>query len=171
MVGSVIAMVTGLNWMVLAGAGLVVLLLVVFLMRRGRGAEDDLSPVMAAEDLGGDGDDLFGQPDTGRGADESMGMEATEPIPTERSASSAPPPPPAGAADATNLEGRVAQLEGALAQLTQSRENMERQLAAQTEELRVQRAAIARTQRVVRSIGDGGEGRTRRDRAGSPRAV
>ncbi len=118
---------------------------------------------MAAEDLGGDDDDLFGQPDAMGSADsgmsdgDSMGMEATEPIPTDRSAANAAPAAAPSAGDGGSLETRVAQLEGALAQLAQSRENIERQVAAQTEELRVQRAAIARTQRVVRSIGDGGE--------------
>jgi hypothetical protein len=50
------------------------------------------------------------------------------------------------------VERRVAELERRLEQLTEARERLERQVAAQTEELRVQRAAIARTQRVVRTI-------------------
>lgn len=50
------------------------------------------------------------------------------------------------------MERRLADLERRLEQLTEARERLERQVAAQTEELRVQRAAIARTQRVVRSI-------------------
>jgi hypothetical protein len=51
-----------------------------------------------------------------------------------------------------DVERRVAELERRLEQLTEARERLERQVAAQTEELRVQRAAIARTQRVVRTI-------------------
>ncbi|RIK99931.1 MAG: hypothetical protein DCC71_19755 [Proteobacteria bacterium] len=50
------------------------------------------------------------------------------------------------------MERRLAEFERRLEQLTEARERLERQVAAQTEELRVQRAAIARTQRVVRSI-------------------
>jgi hypothetical protein len=50
------------------------------------------------------------------------------------------------------MERRLADLERRLEQLAEARERLERQVAAQTEELRVQRAAIARTQRVVRSI-------------------
>lgn len=50
------------------------------------------------------------------------------------------------------MERRFADFERRLEQLTEARERLERQVAAQTEELRVQRAAIARTQRVVRSI-------------------
>ena len=50
------------------------------------------------------------------------------------------------------MERRIDELERRLEQLTEARERLERQVAAQTEELRVQRAAIARTQRVVRSI-------------------
>ena len=49
-------------------------------------------------------------------------------------------------------ERRIAELERRIEQLAEARERLERQVAAQTEELRVQRAAIARTQRVVRSI-------------------
>lgn len=50
------------------------------------------------------------------------------------------------------LEQRIAQLEQRLEGAADSRERIERALVAQNEELRVQRAAIARTQRVLRSI-------------------
>jgi hypothetical protein len=56
---------------------------------------------------------------------------------------------------AAALGDRVQELERRLEQLTEARERLERQVAAQTEELRVQRAAIARTQRVVRSMTKG----------------
>ncbi len=52
----------------------------------------------------------------------------------------------------SEVERRVSELERRLELLTEARERLERQVAAQTEELRVQRAAIARTQRVVRTI-------------------
>jgi hypothetical protein len=50
------------------------------------------------------------------------------------------------------IERRVAGIESRMDELTEGRERVERQVAAQTEELRVQRAAIARTQRAVRNM-------------------
>jgi len=49
-------------------------------------------------------------------------------------------------------ERRILQLEKRMEELAEAKDRLERQIAAQTEELRVQRAAIARTQRVLRSI-------------------
>lgn len=60
--------------------------------------------------------------------------------------------PMASAAVSQETERRISELERRIEQLVEARERLERQVAAQTEELRVQRAAIARTQRVVRSI-------------------
>ncbi|MEZ4215074.1 MAG: hypothetical protein R3E88_01220 [Myxococcota bacterium] len=51
-----------------------------------------------------------------------------------------------------NLESRVSDLETRLEEAVDAKERLERQVAAQTEELRVQRAAIARTQRAVRNL-------------------
>jgi septal ring factor EnvC (AmiA/AmiB activator) len=50
------------------------------------------------------------------------------------------------------FERRIAHLENRLEEVVDAKERLERQVAAQTEELRVQRAAIARTQRVLRTI-------------------
>jgi LPXTG-motif cell wall-anchored protein len=50
------------------------------------------------------------------------------------------------------FERRIASLESRLDEVVDARERLERQVAAQTEELRVQRAAIARTQRAVRNL-------------------
>ena len=50
------------------------------------------------------------------------------------------------------FEQRVAGLETRLDEVTESKERLERQVAAQTEELRVRRAAIARTQRALRNL-------------------
>ncbi len=50
------------------------------------------------------------------------------------------------------IEQRMASLETRLDEAVDARERLERQVAAQTEELRVQRAAIARTQRAVRNM-------------------
>jgi len=50
------------------------------------------------------------------------------------------------------LQSRMAALETKLEEANEARERLERQVAAQSEELRVQRAAIARTQRALRSM-------------------
>ena len=70
-------------------------------------------------------------------------------------AESAPVIETAGVTEA--FEVRVAELEARLEEARDARERLERQVAAQTEELRVQRAAIARTQRAVRNLNRNGE--------------
>ena len=55
------------------------------------------------------------------------------------------------------FERRMAAMETRIDELADAKERLERQVAAQTEELRVQRAAIARTQRAVRNLGRPGE--------------
>ena len=55
------------------------------------------------------------------------------------------------------MERRINHLETRCDELVDARERLERQVAAQTEELRVQRAAIARTQRALRSMTRGDE--------------
>ncbi len=64
--------------------------------------------------------------------------------------------PASGAADIARvvqaLEARVGALERKLEEANEARVRLERQVAAQSEELRVQRAAIARTQRALRSM-------------------
>ena len=67
------------------------------------------------------------------------------------------PPMMGGASDEVaqmfrEMQRRVAALEGRIDELVDARDRLERQVAAQTEELRVQRAAIARTQRAVRNL-------------------
>ena len=47
---------------------------------------------------------------------------------------------------------RIVNLEKRVEELSEAKDRLERQIAAQTEELRVQRAAIARTQRALRSV-------------------
>ena len=70
----------------------------------------------------------------------------------------APPTAPSSGGDADvmrmvrELERRLATVETRLEEALEAKERLERQVAAQTEELRVQRAAIARTQRVVRNL-------------------
>jgi hypothetical protein len=55
------------------------------------------------------------------------------------------------------LQSRMGALETKLEASNESRDRLERQVAAQSEELRVQRAAIARTQRALRSMSRGDE--------------
>ena len=50
------------------------------------------------------------------------------------------------------IENRVAQLEGRIDAILAERDGVDKQMDAHTEELRVQRAAIARTQRAVRTL-------------------
>lgn len=56
------------------------------------------------------------------------------------------------AAQFEELQGQLKKIEGRLSDFEAARERLEQQGVNQTEELRVQRAAIARTQRVLRSI-------------------
>ena len=84
--------------------------------------------------------------------------QQTSDLPVDRAAS--PPPPPSAAAAPggdvaailADLQRRIGQLESKLEAQAEARERLERQVAAQSEELRVQRAAIARTQRALRSM-------------------
>ena len=87
-------------------------------------------------------------------------------LPADRSGI-APPPPAMGASElgaspdvAAMLEAferRIQGLESKLDAANEAREKLERQVAAQSEELRVQRAAIARTQRALRTMSRGDE--------------
>jgi hypothetical protein len=71
---------------------------------------------------------------------------------------STPMHPSTGTADSgvaammRDMERRMAHLESRLEEEMAARERLERQIAAQSEELRVQRAAIARTQRALRGL-------------------
>jgi hypothetical protein len=97
------------------------------------------------------------------GEDEAMREEAKpEPAPYV-AMSSAAAPASAPSYNASDLEGldmrvieelerRLAHLETRLEEVVDAKERLERHVAAQTEELRVQRAAIARTQRVLRGV-------------------
>jgi hypothetical protein len=76
--------------------------------------------------------------------------EALDAIPKDEERAARPEPEAADAGDETLR--RVAHLERRIEELVDARERLERQVAAQTEELRVQRAAIARTQRVLRTV-------------------
>jgi MYXO-CTERM domain-containing protein len=100
----------------------------------------------------------------GASAGEPLSAPMGEPLekePMEQEAYVSPeaqvPPVIAPAAEAGSrvveeLERRLAHLETRLEEVVDAKERLERHVAAQTEELRVQRAAIARTQRVLRSL-------------------
>jgi hypothetical protein len=74
---------------------------------------------------------------------------------------SAPGMPVGGGDDVSRMvaefERRMKAMETRIDELVDAKERLERQVAAQTEELRVQRAAIARTQRAVRNLSRPGE--------------
>jgi hypothetical protein len=102
------------------------------------------------------------EPETGLYNEDSEGekpmdMETTN-LPTERDDFSVPPASVMSGGDndmsqlVQELASRIANLETRLDEANDSRERLERQVAAQSEELRVQRAAIARTQRALRSL-------------------
>ena len=83
-------------------------------------------------------------------------MDRTRTAPAARGAAA-----PAAGGDVMRLvqelERRLGALESKLDQANEAREKLERQVAAQSEELRVQRAAIARTQRALRTMSRGDE--------------
>lgn len=78
-------------------------------------------------------------------------------VPTVVAEASAAAPDPAAGQLVRELATRVGELETRLEDAVDAKDRLERQLAAQTEELRVQRAAIARTQRAVRNLSQAAE--------------
>ena len=102
------------------------------------------------------------EPDTGLYNEDSEGEKPmdmeTANLPTKRGDFSVPPAAVVSGDDSNlsqlvqDLASRVGNLETRLNEANDSREKLERQVAAQSEELRVQRAAIARTQRALRSL-------------------
>jgi hypothetical protein len=102
------------------------------------------------------------EPETGLYDEDSEGEKPmdmeTSNLPTERDDIGVPPVSVMSGGDndmsqlVQELAGRIANLETRLDEANDSRERLERQVAAQSEELRVQRAAIARTQRALRSL-------------------
>jgi hypothetical protein len=116
----------------------------------------------AAEDSLFDGaGDMPGEPDAREG-DAPMNQEMDLPVdrrpspPAARMGGSAAPSPDI-ARMLQDFERRIATLEARLDESNEAREKLERQVAAQSEELRVQRAAIARTQRALRTMTRGDE--------------
>jgi len=139
----------------LGATALVLLALFFWLQRRLRTAERRISPLPAEDEEPFEPPErvvaVGEEPGTGESvfdvAPESLGAEPEE-VPSLR-----PPIVAATGLDAEDeAERRIAHVEKRIEELAEARDRLERQIAAQTEELRVQRAAIARTQRVLRSI-------------------
>jgi hypothetical protein len=109
---------------------------------------------------GHEGSSLFGEPSgVTSGTDKGVtaaDLEHPSPALGERVASTGLAPAPHTDESIGRMlrevEQRLAQIEQRLARDADARERLERQVVAQTEELRVQRAAIARTQRVLRTL-------------------
>jgi hypothetical protein len=112
---------------------------------------------IGVEDVADGGEDKEAEPvDSRRRGEQSMGLEETQ-IATGAGQPQVIGNVRAGAGDDVmrmirEFERRIASLETRLDESADARERLERQVAAQTEELRVQRAAIARTQRAVRNM-------------------
>jgi hypothetical protein len=95
---------------------------------------------------------LFDQPvetvePSGKPEGEALATDREEVAVALPAVESAPPADPS-----QDLERRLVQLEERLEEMVDAKDRIGRQIAAQTEELRVQRAAIARTQRVLRDL-------------------
>ena len=127
-----------------------------------RVAQAPTAPIAAPGGLFGDTDqDLF---DTSEKGESKMSQDTLD-LPVSRGQRPTPaqtmPTSTAGDSDVARLvrelERRVAQVETRLDEANDARERLERQVAAQSEELRVQRAAIARTQRALRGLNRGEE--------------
>jgi len=135
-------------------------------------APERKSIASAPEESSAMGDGLFGDTDqdlfeSSEKGEKKMSQDTLD-LPASRGQRPMPAPTmvtsagsAAGDSDVTRLlrelERRVAQLETRLDESNDARERLERQVAAQSEELRVQRAAIARTQRALRGLNRGEE--------------
>jgi histone H1/5 len=127
------------------------------------------TPAVASGSGATDLDSFFDDDDDAKMNPETKGDEAMDQgisdLPADPDFGGLPPAPVAPVAGPDpdvlrvvhELERRMAQLEGKLGEATEARERLERQVAAQSEELRVQRAAIARTQRALRTLSRGEE--------------
>jgi hypothetical protein len=118
----------------------------------------------AEDSLFDDAGEMPGEPEPS--GDAAMNSEMDLPVdrrmtqPAARMGGSAAPaaaPSPDVARMLQEFERRIATLEARLDESNEAREKLERQVAAQSEELRVQRAAIARTQRALRTMTRGDE--------------
>ncbi len=93
---------------------------------------------------------LFDESEKGETSMDTHGQNLMEPSSRPVSAPAAPSADVSSAL--SEFERRLSSLEARLQESEAARERLERQVAAQSEELRVQRAAIARTQRALRGL-------------------
>jgi Sec-independent protein translocase protein TatA len=98
------------------------------------------------------GDSLFAREAEAEEEKESDGRAFAPASVVEMGAAEAPPLGGDVMRAVEELERRMGQMETRLEEVVDAKERLERQVSAQTEELRVQRAAIARTQRVLRNV-------------------
>ena len=167
--------------LILAGIAAVLLLAIALLVlrRRGPAAEEepitpfgagepfsvDEKPEVAEEAEGAEEDadlpvrpgaeveaSLFDQPVETMGPLGQQEAEAPAADRDEVAAAAATGGPVPATEPSGELERRLARLEERMEEVVDEKERLGRQVAAQTEELRVQRAAIARTQRVLRDL-------------------
>ena len=145
-------------------AGLVFVIAFFALRRRGTARDEEpITPFGAGEPFPvdeqpevaeetGEGSSLFDQPvetvqPLGEEEGEAAAMDEDEVVVAAQAEE------PAAAPDLSQeFERRLAQLDNRVEEFVEAKERLERQVAAQTEELRVQRAAIARTQRILRDL-------------------
>jgi len=150
--------------------GLVFLIAFFALRRRGTAQDEEpITPFGAGEPFSvdeqpevakeaGEGSSLFDQPvETLQPLGEEEGgaaamMDEDEMDEDEVVVAAQAEEPTAAPEPSQEVERRLAQLDERVAELAEVKERLERQVAAQTEELRVQRAAIARTQRILRDL-------------------
>jgi hypothetical protein len=164
------------------GVALLALILLVLRTRRVRptsldalqSPRDRADAIGAGDSFEGFGTSVAGEEDAGRPSpgtwsaagsgifdeepekgENGMAMEAAFPV--ERARESRTQADSGLGETLRDLELRISQLEGRLDQANEARERLERQVGAQSEELRVQRAAIARTQRALRGMTRGAE--------------
>jgi hypothetical protein len=158
---------TGVSPLVIAAAVVALVLVVgaVVIRRRRQGeveAATDFFPPESDEGVEiGSGVETtpVGAPGPGAGL-EPAGMPIPPPKDDEEDLPVAPgtqpapvaPRPVADAGLAGDVDRRIQGLETRLEEVVDARERLERQVSAQAEELRVQRAAIARAQRVLRTL-------------------
>ncbi|UCE87366.1 MAG: hypothetical protein JSU66_06495 [Deltaproteobacteria bacterium] len=153
---------TGISPLLLAAAVLAVLLIAgAIWMRRRRGGELEASSEFfppesdegiqvgsAAETMPGGGLDSVGMP-IPPPKDEEEDLPV---VPGTQPRMPAAARPAASDSLARDVDRRIQGLETRLAEVVDARDRLERQVSAQAEELRVQRAAIARAQRVLRTL-------------------
>jgi hypothetical protein len=121
----------------------------------GASAESAETVVLNVPDLPGEDDAAMTGAETMSNFETVGNFDAPAAAPAAAMATSAGPAP-----EVEELERRLAQTEARLDSALEAAERLERTVTAQTEELRVQRAAIARTQRAVRNLSRGDENET-----------